>query len=160
MMGSPFHTSCQLPLADWFTQLSGSGSCAKYCCIFFTDGVVAITLFLLVAGTNYFQLTAFDGAMPHNYLFTLFALIVWFTIRWHERPQWKYAIFLGLICGLATLVRPTAIIIVLVPLLWGVSTGAGWRKKISFTVSHLQQVLVAMAAMALVSGQQMLFWKI
>lgn len=127
---------------------------------FFTDGVVAITLFLLVAGTNYFQLTAFDGAMPHNYLFTLFALIVWFTIRWHERPQWKYAIFLGLICGLATLVRPTAIIIVLVPLLWGVSTGAGWRKKISFTVSHLQQVLVAMAAMALVIGLQMLYWKI
>ena len=127
---------------------------------FFTDGIVAFTMLLIVAGTNYFQLTAFDGAMPHNYLFTLFALIVWFTIRWHETPQWKFAIFLGLLCGLATLIRPTAIVIGLVPLLWGVWSGIAWRTKISLIGRNLSQVLVMIVLMMLVVGLQMLYWKI
>ncbi|MEI7499220.1 MAG: hypothetical protein WCK84_02125 [Bacteroidota bacterium] len=127
---------------------------------FFTDGVAAITMILIVAGTNYFQLTAFDGAMPHNYLFTLFALIVWLTIRWHADPRWKYAIPLGLLCGLATLIRPTAIIISLVPVLWGVWGGIAWREKISMVGKHILQVLVMAAVMMLVVGLQMLYWKI
>ena len=113
---------------------------------FFTDGVAAFTLLIIVAGTNYFQLTAFDGAMPHNYLFTLFALIMWFTIQWHARPGWKYAIFLGLSCGLATLIRPTAIIIALVPLFWGIWGSNALHEKISLVKKRLPQVPSALAA--------------
>ncbi len=126
---------------------------------FFTDGVVAMTMVLLVFGTNYFELTAFDGTMPHNYLFTLFALIVWFTIRWHEDQQWRYLLYIGLLCGLATLIRPTAIVIVLVPLLWGFSTGT-WRDKLSLARRNIAPIVAAAALMMLVVGLQMLYWKL
>ncbi len=127
---------------------------------FFTDGVTGWTMLIIVAGTNYFQLTAFYGAMPHNYLFTLFALIVWFTIRWHETPLWKYAIPLGLLCGLATLIRPTAIIIVLVPLFWNIWGSTAFRDKILLVRSHLLQILVMAVAMLAVIGLQLIYWKL
>ncbi|MFZ4563556.1 MAG: hypothetical protein ACOYNU_09290 [Bacteroidales bacterium] len=127
---------------------------------FFTDGVVAITMVLIVAGTNYFQLTAFDGSMPHNYLFTLFAVIVWLTIRWHENPRWSYAIMLGLGFGLVALVRPTAIIIVLVTILWGLWDGDSWRKKITLVIRHWAQVLAMAVAAILVVSLQMIYWKL
>ncbi|MEI7663641.1 MAG: glycosyltransferase family 39 protein, partial [Bacteroidota bacterium] len=127
---------------------------------FFPDGVAAMTMFLIVCGTNYFELTAFDGAMPHNYLFTLFALIVWLTIRWHEDPQWKYALLLGLLAGLAVLVRPTAVIIVLVPLLWGGWGRSTWSEKISLVWKHFSQVLAAAALLLLVASLQLVYWKV
>jgi glycosyltransferase involved in cell wall biosynthesis len=149
-----------IAIGGLFYTVAGLWFLRKILLRFFTDLVVAFTMLLIVAGTNYFQLTAFDGAMPHNYLFTLFALIVWFTIRWHENPLWKYAIPLGLFCGLATLIRPTAIIIALVPLLWGVWGKIAWREKMFLISRHLSQVLVMVFAMMLVIGLQMLYWKI
>ena len=127
---------------------------------FFDDRAVACSMLLIVAGTNYFQLTAFDGAMPHNYLFTVFALIVWLTIRWHEDPRWKYALAIGLLCGLALLIRPTAIIICLVPVLWGLSGIRSLREKISLVAGNAGQVLVMIAAMSCMIGIQMLYWKL
>ena len=127
---------------------------------FFTGGAVALTMVLIVCGTNYFHLTAFEGAMPHNYLFTLFAAIVWLTIRWHETPRWDYALALGLLCGLATLTRPTAIGIVLVPMLWNSLGRTALRDKILLTVNKFPQVLAMAAAMIVVIGLQMVYWKI
>ena len=87
---------------------------------FFSEGVTSLVMILVVLGTNYFQLTAYDGAMPHNVLFTLYALILYLTILWHDHQRVKYAIFLGLTIGLTILIRPTSAVIVLIPLLWGI----------------------------------------
>jgi hypothetical protein len=149
-----------IALGGLFYTVTGLWFMRKILLRFFSDGPAACTLLLIVAGTNYFQLTAFDGAMPHNYLFTLFALIVWFTIKWHEKPQWKYAIPLGLLCGLAIIIRPTAIIIVSVPLFWGVGGGTALRTKISLVRGHFSQVLIIVGSIVFVVSLQMLYWKI
>lgn len=158
--GFTFPYQLSIAIGGLVYTVTGIWFLRKILLYFFTDGVAAITMILIVAGTNYFQLTAFDGAMPHNYLFTLFTLIVWFTIRWHAAPRWKQAISLGLLCGLAVLIRPTAVVIVLVPLLWGVWGGVAWREKISLAGKHFAQVLAMAALMLLVVGLQMLYWKI
>jgi hypothetical protein len=51
---------------------------------YFSDIVVCMTLIALVLGTNYFNYATTDGAMPHNYVFTVFALIIYLSIR--QRP--------------------------------------------------------------------------
>lgn len=127
---------------------------------FFPDVTAAVTMLIIVLGTNYYELTAFDGAMPHNYLFTIYAMIVWFTILWHANPKWKYAIAIGSLCGLAILVRPTAGVIILVPLLWGIMGKAGWRQKISLVAKNYGQVLFMIVLLFLVIGLQLLYWKI
>ncbi|MCX6304417.1 MAG: glycosyltransferase family 39 protein [Bacteroidetes bacterium] len=126
---------------------------------FFSDMVVAICMIIIVFGTNYMHLTAFDGVMPHNYLFTLYAMITWYTIRWHDNQRWKYALAIGLLCGLATLVRPTAGVIVLVPVLWGVWGSPEWKKKWRLVTGNYLQVVLMVVTFCLVVGLQLLYWK-
>jgi glycerol uptake facilitator-like aquaporin len=77
---------------------------------FFSETVTSIVLVIIVLGTNYFQLTAFEGMLSHNYLFTLYTFIVWFTLRWHREPKASTAAWLGLFLGLAILSRPSELV--------------------------------------------------
>ena len=127
---------------------------------FFSDGIVAITMVMIVIGTNYFELTAFDGAMAHNVLFTLFGLILWLTIRWHEEPKWEYAIFLGIAIGMSILARPTSAVIVLVPLLWGAFDRETWITKWTLIRNHYFQIIVMIVFLCIPPFFQMIYWKI
>jgi hypothetical protein len=124
---------------------------------YFRDGIVALTMVLVVLGSNYFQ---FTGAMPHNYLFTLYALIVWITILWHEMPKRKYAISLGLAIGLAILVLPASAVIILVPLLWGIVDKETLQRKWSLIRSNWSQVILCVLFLVAVAILQMLYRKI
>jgi hypothetical protein len=127
---------------------------------FFSEKVSAITILLIGLGTNYFHLAVCDGAMPQNYLFTLYALIIWFTIRWHDWPKKKYALFLGLFTGLAILVRPDSALILIVPLIWGIADKDSWRRKWILIRSNLSHVILCIIFMASVVFLQMIFWKV
>lgn len=127
---------------------------------FFSDGITTLVILITVLGTNYLELTAFNGIMPHNTLFMLFALTVWLTIRWHERQKWSTAIFLGLLIGIAMLVRPTSGLIVLVPLFWGVWNIRSLHEKMILIRDHGLQVLALVLAMILVGSFQLIYWKI
>ena len=141
-------------------SIAGIGILRKVLLHFFRDRIVAFTLVLIVLGTNYFQLTAYDGAMPHNYLFTLYALIVWLTIRWHESPKIRDAIFLGTAIGLAVLARPTCAVIILVPLLWGIIDKDSLKRKWDLVRTHVLQILLLILFLAGVTFFQMIYWKI
>jgi len=97
---------------------------------FFDERITSMVLVIIVLATNYFQLTAFDGYLSHNYTFTLYTFVVWFTIRWHQQPKWQYALGLGLAMGLVTLVRPSELVCVLIPLLWGIGNLKIFKQKL------------------------------
>ena len=126
---------------------------------FFNEKITLILLVIVVLATNYFQLTAFDGYLSHNYLFTLYTLIVWFTIRWHKKPRWHYAVALGLSMGLAMLVRPSELVCIIIPLLWNVSDWQSLRQK-GMLVSGNYKHIVLMVISATIAGfPQLLYWK-
>lgn len=87
---------------------------------FFTEKVAIWTLIALYLGTNLFFWTTFDAGAPHTILFTLYAVLIWFTIKWHKFPKLKYAIFIGLTLGLIIVSRPSEIIAVFIPLFWNI----------------------------------------
>jgi len=74
---------------------------------FFNDKTVAFTLVTLVFATNYLNYTAIDGAMTHNWLFTLYALLIAATIRWYKKPDYTYSVIIGVIACLCTLGSPS-----------------------------------------------------
>ena len=127
---------------------------------FFSEGVTAVTMILIVLGTNYFELTAYDGAMAHNFLFTLFALILWVTIRWHEEQRLKFAVSLGFFIGLAILARPTCIVIALVPLFWGIFDRETFLNKWNLIRNHALQIVFMILFLCIPPFFQMLYWKI
>lgn len=126
---------------------------------YFGDGAAAGALLLLVFATNYLDYSAINGAMTHNYLFTLYALLIWQTIRFYERPTYRRGLAIGLIVGLAALTRPTELIAVIIPVLWGVTNGKEVRERIQFFVANWRKPALAIIACGLVGSLQLIYWK-
>lgn len=113
------------------------------------DRVVSATLVLVVLGTTYLHQALFSNGMPHIFLFTLQAGTLYATIRWHETKQARYAVLLALTIGLATLSRPTELVLLLIPLLWhGPEQARKWRMLAGVVLG-----------IGLIGSAQLIYWK-
>lgn len=128
---------------------------------FFSDQTTALTLILLVFGTNYLEYASITGAMSHNYLFTLYCILLSLTIGFYEKPSALKAIGIGLVIGFAALVRPTEIICALIPLLWGLQTPlkASLSEKLVFFKKNALLLSLAVLTCGLVGSLQLIYWK-
>ena len=126
---------------------------------FFTDRITALTLLIIALGTNYYHLNGYNTGMSHNYLFGLYALLLWLTILWHKKPGIWLALGLGTVMGLAVLSRPSEIVIVFIPLLWGVYNRTTLEEKVRLLLKHWQSVAAIGVVMFVVGFPQLLYWK-
>ena len=126
---------------------------------YFSERTVAITLVCLAFASNYLNYTAFDGAMTHNWLFTCYSLLIFCTIQFYKKPSLKWAAGIGLFYGWAVLTRPTEIVGVLIPLLWGLDSEAALRGRLGFLKTHFAKVLLAAGVCLAVGSIQLLYWK-
>lgn len=123
----------------------------------FGDRVAAIALLLLFAATNLIDQATLSTAMPHITLFSLYAGMLWATLRWAARRRVGWALILAVLMGLAMLVRPSEGVCVLLPFLWrGEKEVAGpfiraWRLR--------RQWLSIIVVMFLVGLPQFIYWK-
>lgn len=124
-----------------------------------SDTVVALVLALLVLGTNYVQYSAIDGAMAHNYGFTLYAVLLWLTVQWHARPRRWLAAAIGLTLGLMVIVRPSDMVGALLPVLWGVTSGTAAREKLALLRARWGDAALLLACGLLGVLPQLLYWK-
>jgi len=127
---------------------------------FFRDGPVAITLLLLGLGTNLIQYAAIDGAQSHIYIFPLYSLVLWATIKWHHSPHWKWAALIGFVIGLATICRPTELIMLFIPLLWNTHEKEVRKEKWKLVRKHLPHLWVVIGFGILGILPQLIYWKI
>ncbi|WP_375434663.1 hypothetical protein [uncultured Hymenobacter sp.] len=139
--------------------LLGLGVLRRVLLRYFSDVVTALTLVLIVLGSNYFQYAVFDAGMPHTYDFTLYAILLWVTIQWHERPRRWLAAAIGFTLGLLILTRPSEAVSVVVPLLWGISSVAAARAKAQLLLQRWPDVLLLGAFLFLGVLPQLLYWK-
>ncbi|MBJ6107449.1 hypothetical protein JAO73_00390 [Hymenobacter sp. BT523] len=138
--------------------LLGLGLLRRVLLRYFSDVVTTLVLVLLVLGSNYFQYAVFDAAMAHNYLFTGYALLLWLTIRWHERPTRLGAFFIGLTLGLLVLIRPSEAVAAVIPLLWNVGSWAAVRAKLELLKERQVDVLLLVLGGVLGVLPQALYW--
>lgn len=129
--------------------------------LFFNDTVVASCLLILVFGTNYLNYSVIDVGMSHNWLFTIYVFILLNTVYFYRAFQYKYAIRLGLLIGLATLTRPTEAISSLMPLLWGLRTLSlpALTAHFRLLLSKYRQAIVAVLCALVVVSLQLFYWK-
>lgn len=139
--------------------VAGLGLLRRVLLTYFSDRLTALTLGLMVLGTNYFQYAVYDVAMAHSACFTLYALLLWSTIRWHQTPRVRWAVSIGLALGLLVVVRPSEMIAVLLPLLWGLDSKAALPRKLALARRHWPQLAVAAAVGLAALSPQLLYWK-
>jgi len=149
-----------LSLGCLFYTFLGLWFLRKILLLFFSEMATGITLLLLVTASNYLNYSAIDHAMTHNQLFTLYVFIIWFSIKFHEKPTLKIALLLGLFCGLATITRPTEIICVLIPVLWNVTGYKSLISRIRFFFTQYKMTLLFIFGAIIVGSIQLFYWKI
>ncbi|MFT4566615.1 MAG: hypothetical protein ACI9FN_001576 [Saprospiraceae bacterium] len=127
---------------------------------YFDETVVSISLLLLLIGTNYLNYSAIDGAMPHNNLFTIYAILIFATIRLYQNPSFQKAILIGSLVALASLTRPTEIISCLIPIFWGLNVlnRKAIQKRIEFFTAHRNKLFSAILACLLIGSLQFIYW--
>ena len=125
----------------------------------FSDGAVALTLFLLAWATNATFYLLHAPAMSHGYSFFLFAAFLGLTLAWHRRPAWGTTVWVGLTYGLITLVRPTNGVIALVFVLWDVGSFSDLKRKARFFLRQGWAIAWIGALALLVWTPQFLYWK-
>ncbi len=125
---------------------------------FFSERTVAVVLLCLTFGTNYLNYTAIDGAMTHNWLFTLYSLLVFSTIQFYRTPDWRWAAAIGACVGWAVLTRPTEMVSVLIPVLWGVRSLPALRERVVFYWKNYGKMALAVAVAGAIIALQPLYW--
>jgi hypothetical protein len=125
---------------------------------FFTEKLSALLLVILVLGTNYLHMNSVCTGLAHVSLFTLYASLLYFTIKFHENNTVKSALLIGLSLGFLALIRPTELVAALIPLLYGVSSWARFKTRFA-TVFKTRHYYIAIIAMILVGSIQLFVWK-
>jgi hypothetical protein len=125
----------------------------------FDDRSALITMIALVFGTNLFQ-AYFSITSAHLMLFGLYAFFLWQTIRWHEDPSFRKAILIGISAAFIALLRPVDAICIILPLIWGVHDLQSFKKKWILLTTHLNHVLLVVAAGVVTILPQLIYWKI
>jgi Dolichyl-phosphate-mannose-protein mannosyltransferase len=127
---------------------------------YFDDRTVALTLALLILASNAIQYISVDTAQSHAWIFTLYAMVLYATMRWHEARQIPWAFAVGLLIGLATMSRPTEAIMLFIPLLWGAHTPEASKEKWRFLKNNPAHVAAVIVGGAIGFFPQMAYWKI
>ena len=129
-----------------------------YLCLlrYFKPSISAVSIVLIFISTNLYYYTLCEGEMTHSYLFVLFSVIIFNTIKWFENFKTINLLFTALALGMAILIRPTSVIVGLFPLLYGI-------QETNFIV-HLKHnwksYSVALLLLVFPFFIQMLYWKI
>jgi hypothetical protein len=126
---------------------------------YFSDSTVAIAMIALVFGSNYLNYSAIDQAMTHSPLFMIYACLLWVTIQFYEQPGAGLALLLGGITGIATLVRPTEIISIIIPVCWGISSVKDLRERFRFFLKNPGFILGFALCFTLLVSIQLIYWK-
>lgn len=127
---------------------------------YFSSWVTAITLFSIVITTNMLWYAVAEPAMTHVFSFSLIAVLLFHIDKFHACPGLKTSVYIGLLAGLISLIRPTNILILIVFFLWKVYSWDQLKKRILFFYDKYSQVIVMILMFFLVWFPQFLYWNL
>ena len=110
----------------------------------FSDRIAAILLISIVLGTNYLlHVSIFaQNMMTHNYLFSLYAVFIYYTYKWHLNQKWSFLLIMAISSGLLVLIRPSEIVVFIIPVLWNVSNRKTLAAKFRLLYDIKNQLII------------------
>jgi hypothetical protein len=126
---------------------------------FFESKIAIISFVLIVFATNYLQLSVQYSLLTHVPIFTLYAILIFYTIQWDKNKQWKYFFIMAFSCGLIALIRPNEIICILIPLLWNVNNKSYFIEKIKWFFTSFVKLGFSVILFSIPILIQMWYWK-
>lgn len=127
--------------------------------LWFNDQTTALCILLLVFGTNYLNYASIEQAQSHNTLFFLYGLLIWLTSRYYTTPSTSRAISIGATVGLMTLIRPTELLGVCIPVFWSIENWQDVRERIFYFLQYYKHTLLFGLSLLLLVSLQLIYWK-
>lgn len=133
----------------------------KMLLLYFKDDTVAFVILLYVLGTNYLNYAAIDVGMTHSWLFTWYCILIYYTHYFYKNPAAKYALIIGACIGIMALTRPTEIIAIIIPLLWGIASfnKNAFLERWQFIQKNAPYYILAALITGLIGFIQLSYWK-
>lgn len=149
----------QITIGIWSLILAylGLWMLARILALYFSDIAVAWVVLIIAVGTNFLEYSAIQGSMTHGHLFFLYTMLIWQTIRFYQQPQLLSALSIGAIIGLSALIRPTELMTLLIPILWGLDSWQAVKDRIQFVRVHFTKYLLAGILTGLIGSLQLIY---
>jgi hypothetical protein len=126
---------------------------------YFKDVIVAVTLIIIGLATNLHWYAYIESPMSHGYSFALFCVFLFLIEKWQDKQKWNTTVFMGLIIGLITLIRPTNGVIVILFLLHNITNLKDIKTRIQLFLKNYGKIIVMMICALIVWIPQLLYWK-
>lgn len=126
----------------------------------FSKLVISLVVLIIGLSTNLYWYSTYSAPYSHAFSFSLISLFIYLTILWHEKPSVKNSIFIGLVSGLISLIRPTNILIALVFVFYNISNIETFKEKIRFFLKEYRNILIIVGCAFLVWIPQLIYWKV
>lgn len=126
---------------------------------FFNNFTTAITLLLIVFGTNLFYYASISGPMTHVYTFSLFCVMMYYTMKWHENQSFKNTLIIGLAIGLMIIIRPTNMLLFLFFILWDIKSIKDILPRFKLLLKRFPYLLIILFCVIIFWIPQIYYWK-
>lgn len=126
---------------------------------FFSEKVVVWSILSVFFATNLYYYTFYEGQMSHVYSFFLISVWVYLTISWHRNPSTWKMVFIGLVLGLITLIRPVNSCVSVFFLLCTAPSQTSYLTKLKFLFVHWKSLAIAAVFFLLALAPQLAYWK-
>ncbi|MFH1118858.1 MAG: hypothetical protein V1775_03490 [Bacteroidota bacterium] len=120
----------------------------------FSETITALTLLIIVPGTNLTWYISSEATMSHVYSFALVIVMYRLIQKWFLAPSTGNTILLGLVFGLIVLIRPTNIMFLV--LFFATDKIQG---RMQFLFRNYGKIVLMMVMFLLVWAPQFAFWK-
>lgn len=148
-----------IKISSIFYVLLGLWLTYRIVSLLYNKNIAFYTCIILLLGSNLFWFTFYQSGMAHAPLFFLFAILIFSTIRIHENPSLKYFILIGLSAGFITIIRPTDIICLMIPLGYGVYSKQTLIEKYKFLLQYKSKLIWTIVCFILPILPQLFLWK-
>ncbi|MDI1355096.1 MAG: hypothetical protein PSX36_09265 [bacterium] len=139
--------------------LLGLFFCHKNLLLFFKEPIAAVTVLCVFFGTNLFFYTYGWGELPHSYLFFLYSAFIYNTLKWISGNSAPALMWMGILAGMIVLIRPSGILVILFPILFGVTSKVKLRQRFKQISQNPMAISISFVLFLLPLIFQLLIWK-
>lgn len=126
---------------------------------FYDEKVAAVSICLVFFGTNLLYYSTVEAAMSHAYTFSLFSIMLYFSVEAYQNLNLKNAIILAICYGLIILIRPINVLLIIPFLFFNVNTIADIKNRFSFYKQNLKFVIVFLIISFFIVSFQFFYYK-
>jgi hypothetical protein len=130
----------------------------KFLLEYLSDRATAFAILVIFLATNAVHHLNIKNLETVNFLFTLAAFTLYKTTIWLKNPSFKTLLPIGIAITLITLIKPSEIIIVLIPLLWLVDSWSSFKNRIQFLWKQRIAILLTLGICLIILSPQLIYW--